>query len=81
LRLSSAMSGGYWTSLFMNFTVVLDFSSSCCCHRLCERSFSYYAPEINDTILFSGKLNLASEKELLFVRLEVGKIAFFIEGA
>jgi hypothetical protein len=39
------------------------------------------APEINDTTLFRAKLNLASEKELLFVRLGVRKITFFIKGA
>jgi hypothetical protein len=53
------------------------------------------APEINDTTLFRAKLNLASEKvspkkcvrksasekELLFVRLGVRKIKFFIKGA
>jgi hypothetical protein len=39
------------------------------------------APEINDTTLFRAKLNLASEKELLFVRLGVRKITFFVKGA
>jgi hypothetical protein len=39
------------------------------------------ASEINDTTFFRAKLNLASEKELLFVRLGVRKITFFIKGA
>jgi hypothetical protein len=39
------------------------------------------APEINDTTLFRAKLNLASEKELLCIRLGVRKITFFIKGA
>jgi hypothetical protein len=41
LRLSSAMSGGV---LDITLAVVLDISSSRCCYRLYERSFSYYAP-------------------------------------
>jgi hypothetical protein len=39
------------------------------------------APEINDTTFFRAKVNLASEKELLFIRLGVRKITFFIKGA
>jgi hypothetical protein len=38
-------------------------------------------PEIKDTTLFRAKVNLASEKELLFIRLGVRKITFFIKGA
>jgi hypothetical protein len=40
LRLSPAMCGGV---LDITLAVVLDISSSRCCYRLFERSFSYFA--------------------------------------
>jgi hypothetical protein len=58
----------YWTLLFMNFTVVLDISSSSrCCHRLCERLFSYYAPNSTRNkryYTFSGKLKFSVRKSV-----------------
>jgi hypothetical protein len=56
LRLSSATSGGV---LDITFAVVLHISSSRCCYRLYERSFSYYAPnstKINDTLFRANNL-------------------------
>jgi hypothetical protein len=59
----------YWTLLFMNFTVALDISSSRCGHRLCERSFSYYAPNSTSNkryYTFSDKIKFSVRKRVTF---------------